>query len=72
MSATKSGDAESKGCTIMSPTVGFEAAAAMVGEYFPINLSDRVTQGSSRFVMFQGSLAGYSDTMAISVQGGRG
>ena len=72
MSLTKTGDAESRGCSVTSQSVGFEAAAAMVSAHYPIEMSEQFNQGTSRFAVFEGSLVGYPEDMAIAVQGGEG
>ena len=72
MSLTKSGDAESRGCSISSQSVGFEAAAALVATYFPVEMSEQFNQGASRFSVFQGSLAGYPNTIGHRRTGRRG
>ena len=69
---TQVDEVSSKSCGIMSRSVGFEEAVALIASHFPVENVDQFDQGVNRFVTFQGYLAGYPDNMAISVQGGEG
>ncbi len=70
MGLTQADDISSRNCGVLTRSVGFEEAVALVAENFPVEKLDEFSQGISRYVTFQGYLAGYPDNMAISVQGG--
>lgn len=72
MGLTQADDISSRNCGVFTRSVGFEEAVALVVENFPVAKLDEFSQGVSRYVTFQGYLAGYTGNMTISVQGGDG
>ena len=72
MGSTQADDILSRNCGVLTRSVGFEEAVALVADNFPVEKLDEFNQGISRYVTFQGYLAGYPGNMAISVQGGEG
>ena len=68
MGLTRAGSLSSRSCSVLLQSVSFEDAAEVIADNFPLKVLDQFTQGINQFMIFQGYLAGYPESMAISVQ----
>jgi len=66
------GGIKSNACTLVVKDISFSAASQILENNFPVKIIVYFKQGVSELALYQGSLAGYRNSMALSIQVGEG